>query len=68
MPSLAVTRIRQRIGTMGLPSVVWLVYSRDSDTDMVAFYDRELADAYAAADPNRFVGKLPLPVKDAFHR
>lgn len=68
MPSEAVTRIRQRIGTMGLPGVVWLVYDRTSDVDLVGFYDREEADRFAAQDPNRFVGAKPLAIRDAFQR
>ena len=67
MPSEAVSRIRARIGDMGLPGVVWVVYSTTGG-DMAAFYDRDKANEYAAQAADRFVGDKPLPVRDAFVR
>lgn len=64
MPSAAVARIRQRIGTLGLPNVVWVVI--EPDDVMVAFYDRDKADAHAAAAPGRVAMSRPVAMKDAF--
>ena len=66
MPSAAVTRIRSRIGTMGLPGVVWVVIDTASGSvEKVAFYDRERAQAYAAAGQYRTMAIAPLKIKDA---
>lgn len=67
MPSAAVTRIRQRIGDMGLPAVVWMVEETyyDGGKAYVGFYDREQADAYAHEATNRIMIQTPLRVLDA---
>jgi hypothetical protein len=67
MPSLTVTRLRSRIGSMGLPSVIWQVGDADSH-QLVGFYDREKAQAYAAASPARMLLQAPLRIMDPNHR
>lgn len=65
MPPLTLSRLRRRIGDMGLPRVVWLVYTTaDEDPEMRGFYDREKAEAYAAKHEGRFVGVEPLQILD----
>jgi hypothetical protein len=66
MPSAAVTRIRSRIGDMGLPGVVWVVIdSSEGGLDRTGFYDRERAQAFAAASPSRTMVATPLRIRDA---
>jgi hypothetical protein len=65
MPPVTLTRLRSRIGDLGLPRVLWLVYMSDGDEEFVGFYDRDKADAYAKLDHRRFVGTAPLHIKDA---
>jgi hypothetical protein len=67
MPSLTVTRLRSRIGDLGLPSIVWMVGDADSPHP-VAFYDREKAQAYVAASPARRLLPTPLRIMDPNHR
>jgi hypothetical protein len=67
MPSAAITLIRSRIGDMGLPGVVWPVFDEHS-AEIVAFYDRTKAEAYAGLQTGRFVAERPINVKDAFDR
>ena len=50
---------------MGLPGIVWVVYTTKGAAESVAFYDREKADAYVAEDPSRFVSSQPLKIMDA---
>lgn len=64
MPSAAVSRLRARIGDLGLPGVVWVVEDMRRDVPSVAFYDREKAVAYAAEDRNRYLAGQPLQIRD----
>jgi hypothetical protein len=59
-------RARHRIGTMGLPSMVWLVYTTDPGEPPYAhgFYDRERALAWAAASEHRHMKRAPIKMKD----
>ena len=65
MPSAVEKSVRQRIGTLGLPSLIWVVLPGAEDTESVGFYDRDKADEYAALDPRRYVSRAPLHIKDA---
>jgi hypothetical protein len=63
MPPATLSRLKARIGDMGLPRVVWPVYGQDGS--IVAFYDREKAEAYAKDGPQRLAGTQPLRIRDA---
>ena len=63
MPPATLSRLKQRIGDMGLPRVVWPVYCQDGQ--IMAFYDRDKAEAWAKQGPQRLAGQVPLQVKDA---
>lgn len=58
---------RRRIGEMGLPTAVWVVWDATPGTTpcQTAFYDRERAVAWAAADPHRHLKARPVRIKDA---
>jgi hypothetical protein len=66
MPPATLTRLKQRIGDLGLPRVVWPVYCQDGQ--IVAFYDRDKAAAWAEDGPQRLAGQQPLQIKDASQR
>jgi hypothetical protein len=63
MPPATLTRLKARIGDMGLPRVVWPVYCQDGQ--IAAFYDRDKAEAWAKDGPQRLAGQQPLRVRDA---
>jgi hypothetical protein len=62
MPPATLSRLKARIGDMGLPRVVWPVYGQDNV--IVAFYDRDKATAWAAEN-HMLAGQTPLRIKDA---
>lgn len=65
--TVTTTRRRGRIGEMGLPTAVWLVWEAAPGTTPMptAFYERERAIAWAAADPHRHMKSTPVRIKDA---
>jgi hypothetical protein len=58
---------RTRIGTLGHPDEVWTVYTviTGRPIDVAGFYDREKAQAYAAAEHGRYLKTAPLKIMDA---
>jgi hypothetical protein len=58
---------RRRIGDMGYPAKLWLVWEAAPGTTPMpsGFYDRERALAWAAASPHRHMKSTPVCIKDA---
>lgn len=68
MPPMTITRLRERIGDMGLPRAIWIVRSyvpTGHVTTDVGFYDRDKAAAYADADDGRRLLPSPILIEDA---
>jgi hypothetical protein len=61
------TVTHRRIGAMGYPTAVWMVWEAVPGTTpfAVAFYERERAAAWAAAAPHRHLKAAPTQIKDA---
>jgi hypothetical protein len=64
MLTVTLSRLKERIGDMGLPGVVWPVYSTKDDA-MRCFYNREKAEAFVVMNPMWFVGTQPIQMQDA---
>jgi hypothetical protein len=64
MSTVTLQRIKARIGDMGMPGVIWPVYST-TDEVMRAFYDRDKAEAFVKMNPMWFVGTQPIKMQDA---